>query len=414
MKVADVMSREVDYVTVNTTIKDVARIIFGRGINGLPVVDGQKLVGFITERDIIAQLFPSIQEFIEDPIHASDFESMEKKTSEVLGLPAEKIMSRNLHTVTEETPLLKAQSTMFIHKIGRLPVVDSQDRLIGIVSKGDIFEAVVQQKLPLHEEEGFYDWLARYYDSIIDWKKRLIPEITDLTTLFRREKVKKILDIASGTGEHAIALSKKGFEVFGIEASGIMSDIAKSKWEKLPKSTQEHVTFLRGKYKEVTKSLSSDFDAVIFMGNALPHVLVSDKNIISNVKQVMNPKKSIFIFQIANLQRFYQEQGGLREFVQKYNPKRTQGTLSLSFYNNKKGNTIRYNRMIFDFQKGKWIYRTANSIPTVYVDKTKTNSILRKAGFRHIEFYGSEMYGPLFKFPFNEERSYWLNILARR
>jgi len=323
-------------------------------------------------------------------------------------------MSKNLQTVTEDTPLLKAQSLMFVHKIGRLPVVDSQDKLIGIVSKGDIFEAVIQKRLPLHEEEGFYDWLARYYDLVIDWKKRLAGEIPDLLTLFRREKVVKVIDIASSTGEHTIALAQKGFEVFGLEVSGIMTDFAEKKKEKLPKHLQEKITFLRGPYKKIVNLIPSDIDAVIFMGNALPHVSFTEKNILSGIKNVMNQKRSLFIFQIANFHRFYNEQGGMRDFIQRYNPSKKEGNLSISFYSNKRGKMITYTRMIFDYNKGKWIFRTANSLPTLHMDKDQVSSVLRKAGFRHLEFYGSEMYGQLFTYPFNESKSYWLNIVGKR
>ena len=58
MKVANVMSRQVDYVTKNTSVKDVCRLIFGRGINGVPVREGKKIVGFITERDVISKFYP--------------------------------------------------------------------------------------------------------------------------------------------------------------------------------------------------------------------------------------------------------------------------------------------------------------------------------------------------------------------
>ena len=129
MVVSDVMSTAVDYVTTNTSVRDIARLIFGKGINGVPVLDKTKLVGFITERDILAKFYPSVEEYIEDRVNTSDFISMEKKVSNILSLSAGKIMSRNPVTVTADTPILKAQSLMFINKIGRLPVVDSKNHL---------------------------------------------------------------------------------------------------------------------------------------------------------------------------------------------------------------------------------------------------------------------------------------------
>ncbi|EKD65463.1 MAG: CBS protein, partial [uncultured bacterium] len=108
MKVSDVMSKHVEYVSVDAKIEEIARLIFGRGINGLPVCEGKKVIGFITERDILSKFYPSVQEYIEDPFGEGDFESMEKKVPQILALTAEDIMSGDPTIVTADTPLLRA------------------------------------------------------------------------------------------------------------------------------------------------------------------------------------------------------------------------------------------------------------------------------------------------------------------
>jgi len=232
MVVSDVMSTAVDYVTTNTSVRDIARLIFGKGINGVPVLDKTKLVGFITERDILAKFYPSVEEYMEDPVNTSDFISMEKKVSNILSLSAGKIMSRNPVTVTADTPILKAQSLMFINKIGRLPVVDSKNHLVGIISKGDIFRSVVGDQIPSSAEEEYHDWVSRHYDLVTGWEERLGNEIPDLVKLFNKIGAKNIVDIGCGTGEHDIALAKKGFKVLGLEKSPLMFSKANSKLSK--------------------------------------------------------------------------------------------------------------------------------------------------------------------------------------
>src|SRR3989344_6137971 len=208
MIVADVMSRNVDYVSENTKVEKLSLLIFGRGINGVPVCRNKKVVGFVTERDILSKFYPSVAEYVEDPFRSSDFEGMEAKVKEIFELNADQIMSKNPTTVTPETPLLRAQSLMFIEKIGRLPVVDKKGNLVGIIAKGDIFRALVGDKLLFEEDEQFHDWLSKRYDIIIDQKTRLSKEIPDLVKMFRELNVKKILDIGCGTGPHAIALAQ--------------------------------------------------------------------------------------------------------------------------------------------------------------------------------------------------------------
>ena len=110
MKVADAMSRHVDHVLPDTKVKDVSLLIFGRGINGVPVCKARKVIGFITERDILSQFYPSLDEYAQDPFREGDFEGMEKKVQDIFEMTADKIMSTNITRVTPSTPLLRAQS----------------------------------------------------------------------------------------------------------------------------------------------------------------------------------------------------------------------------------------------------------------------------------------------------------------
>ncbi|MCL5439189.1 MAG: CBS domain-containing protein [Patescibacteria group bacterium] len=315
MRVAAIMQKKVDYVTTKDSVGHVSRIIFGHGINGVPVCKDKKLVGFITERDILSKFFPSMQEYIEDPVHARDFESMEKKISEILSLSADDIMTKNPISITSDTPVLHAQSLMFVNKIGRLPIVDDSGTLVGIISKGDIFKAVVGKKLILGEEEGFYDWMSKYYDVLIDWEERLSQEIPDLVELFKAENTKRILDVASSTGEHSIGLVKKGFQICGLDRSSLINEVAEKKKNKLVEEQKERIKFFAGNYKEIISSLPHTFDAAIFMGNALPHVINTKKDIVKEVVKVLEPKNSLLFFQIINFDRIFELRGGVREFV---------------------------------------------------------------------------------------------------
>lgn len=147
MKVVNAMSKKIDFVTPKTKVRDISKLIFGHKINGVPVLKEKKVVGFITERDILSQFFPSMGEYVEDPVHEGNFEKMEKKVSQIFEMTADKIMSKRPITISSNAPLLKAQSLMFVNKIGRLPVVDKKRNIIGIIAKGDIFRYLVGKRL---------------------------------------------------------------------------------------------------------------------------------------------------------------------------------------------------------------------------------------------------------------------------
>ncbi len=415
MKVADIMQRHVEFISPEDTVLEASRLIFGRGINGLPVCKNKKIVGFITERDILAKFYPSIQDYVDDPVHSSDFEGMEDRVNDVLEMTVDKIMSGKPVTVSANTPLLRAQSLMFIDKIGRLPVVDEEENLIGIISKSDIFRAIVGDKVPLEPagEEGFYDWLGEYYDELYDWKERLNNEIPDLVKLFSKEKVKSVLDIASSTGEHSVALAEEGFKMIGLEASNLMHSLAEKKQNKLSPSHRDKITFLKGSYKKNLENLSP-VDAAIFMGNALRPVMNTDEKILENVVDTLNKENPILVFQLLNLEKIFKN-NGFRDFTitdsrSGVGPKHA----LLSFYTKESSKDMFINRAVFSLTGRKWTFRGVRSTSVVPIEQKELLGKLRKLGFSKFSFYGSSIYQPIFKYPFKPLESDWLTIVAKK
>lgn len=415
MKVADVMSKYISYVSTDTKVEDVARLIFGRGINGVPVCKGKKVIGLIAEHDILSKFYPSMQEYMEDPVHTVDFEANEEKVREILDLTADKIMSKNPTTVTEDTPVLKAQSLMFVHKVGRLPVVDKKGILIGMIAQGDIFKSIVGGKVSLDEDVDFYNWLGEYYDELYNWGKRLDSEIPALAKLFQKEKVRRVLDVASSTGEHSIALAKEGFGVVGVETSSTMQRLARNKQKKLPSSYRNKIMFLGGSYKKRLEELTFNLDVAIFMGNALCSVMASDKRILEDVVGILNKENPILIFQLLNLEKIFKVQNGFRDFTITEQPYGAGPKYALlSFYTKEQNKNIFISRAVFSLAHDKWVFRGIRSTPVIPIKKQALVDKLRKLGFCKFSFYGSTLYQPIFKYPFKPLESDWLNVVAKR
>lgn len=145
MKVRDIFSKKVDFITPKASLLEASKVIFGHGHKGVPVVElpRKKLVGFITEQDILSQVFPSIKDVIEDYVHARDFELMEKKVQPILSRKVKNVMSKQIIAIHIDEPILEAESIMKLKDISRLPVVDNKGNLIGIISKADIFNALI-------------------------------------------------------------------------------------------------------------------------------------------------------------------------------------------------------------------------------------------------------------------------------
>lgn len=106
-------------ITPNESISDALDLMQSNRISGIPVVEGEKLVGIITNRDL-------------------RFESnMEKKVGE--------LMTKNLVTVNENFPMDEAKSLMHAHRIEKLLVVDNNGGLVGLITTRDIEN---QEKFP--------------------------------------------------------------------------------------------------------------------------------------------------------------------------------------------------------------------------------------------------------------------------
>lgn len=414
MKVSQVMQKEVDSVAPDTSLLEVAKIIFGQGINGVPVTDKKKVIGFITEHDILSCFFPTIDDYIADPVHSSDFEEMEKKVEDILNLPASRIMSKNPTTIHEDTPILEAQSIMMVKKIGRLPVVDKNGNLLAILAKGDIFRAVVGDKLPIEADEQFHDWLSRNYDLIIDWKKRLSKEIPDLIKLFKKQKAERILDVGCGIGLHSIELAKAGYTVVGLDRSIRMIRTAQEKLKQQPVAIQKRVQFINHDYLNFKKAFNTPFDAVIFMGTGLAHE-PDPKKTLKEVNSVLT-KKATIVIQLANFKKVIKENKRLFDFNIRTDAQKKEHAF-LRFYDPVKKGSYTLNVSAFDRGDRRWSFHGMNAVSVKPLDKTSVTKLLTKLSFRSLSFYGGEQgfyYDSLTKKEYFQTKSDVMVVVATR
>jgi len=420
MKVADAMSKHVDFVSEKTKVEKLSLLIFGHGINGVPVCKNKKVVGFVTERDILSKFYPSIQEYIEDPFHSSDFEGMEAKVKEIFEMNADQIMSQHPATVTPETPLLRAQSLMFIAKIGRLPVVDKKGNLVGIIAKGDIFRALVGEKLLFTEDADYNDWLSKTYYYSVDNKNRLEHELPDLIKLFKENNVKSIIDIGCGTGDHTIELARHGFRTVGIERSKGMISECNRKKRSASQDAKERMDFYLESFENTMPSLKEKFDAAIFMGNTIPHNSYNYQDVIKKAAQSLS-EKGVMVFQITNFEKVLKTKKRFLSFNfarLKDEPKKEYAFLEFYDEPNQKDNTILKTFAILNSSGKRWKSAGVRNTLMAYITKENIKKALEKNGFTKISFYGGSFDGKnwdfLFRKPFNPLQSDWLNIIAKR
>ncbi|MFF4161241.1 CBS domain-containing protein [Streptomyces sp. NPDC001678] len=123
--VGEVMTREVAYARPGTSVRDLARLLDRRRISGVPVVDrDDKVVGVVSRKDLSARVA--------------------ERASGLMSTPAV--------TVHPEKRVPDAARVMERHRVNRLPVVDEEDRLIGIVTRSDLLRVFMRTDEEIHAE----------------------------------------------------------------------------------------------------------------------------------------------------------------------------------------------------------------------------------------------------------------------
>lgn len=135
MKVKDIMDPSPDLLRVSDTFWHLIQVLDQVKYHVIYVVDdGDKVAGVLTESDILKVLIPKYLTIDESLISVMDENYFEKKCRECKDLPVTEIMTKNLITVSEDEPIIKAAALIVVHKIHSLPVVRNS-RIVGIVPR---------------------------------------------------------------------------------------------------------------------------------------------------------------------------------------------------------------------------------------------------------------------------------------
>lgn len=118
MKVSQAMHKGVEWVSPDTTLTELARLMKKHDIGSIPIGENDRLVGMVTDRDIVCRGLANGK----DPAACT----------------ARDVMTRGIAYCSEDHDLADAIRVMEEKKIRRLPVLNKQKRMVGILSLGDV------------------------------------------------------------------------------------------------------------------------------------------------------------------------------------------------------------------------------------------------------------------------------------
>jgi len=127
MKIDSVMTRDVTVVNPSDSVRSVAELLKSLNIGSAPVCNGRSLVGIITDRDIAVRAVADGR----DPNHT----------------PVEQVMTRDVVYCFEDQDMEEVADAMASSQVRRMPILNRQHELVGIVSLGDLAVEVADDEL---------------------------------------------------------------------------------------------------------------------------------------------------------------------------------------------------------------------------------------------------------------------------
>ncbi len=142
MLVEDVMSTSLKTVNPDTSMAEVVSMMCLYRLSGIPVVeDDNKLVGFISERDVLDPMFPKLEDMMDGGMAIIDMTAALGKYTDVVSMTVSDLMTNSVISVEPDIEILKAAAKMVGNKFRRIPVAVG-DRLIGMLSLGDVHKSI--------------------------------------------------------------------------------------------------------------------------------------------------------------------------------------------------------------------------------------------------------------------------------
>ena len=148
MKVRDLMTTDPITTTPDAPLKEAARTMVREKVSGLPVMEDGKLVGIVTEGDFLRQEANRDQPYRLSLLEALFGDGGAEPAVETVG----EVMTEPVITITADATVSEAARVMSHRRVKRLPVVDDDGNLIGVISRADVVNAFTKPDEVIEDE----------------------------------------------------------------------------------------------------------------------------------------------------------------------------------------------------------------------------------------------------------------------
>ncbi len=147
MKAKDIMNKDVISVKEEDKVEDLVKIMLNSGISGVPVVDDNgSVVGIVSETDLIypekSLHLPAFIPILDGIVFLESFKKLEREIKKMTAYRVKDVMNKKVITVKEDTEVERIVNILLDKKINRVPVVDDENKLVGIITRSNILRHI--------------------------------------------------------------------------------------------------------------------------------------------------------------------------------------------------------------------------------------------------------------------------------
>lgn len=147
MTARDIMNKNVITVKAEDKIDDLVNLLLDKKISGVPVVDNEnRVVGIVSETDLIYPEkkvhLPAFIPVLDSVIFIESFRETEKEIRKMAAYKVEDVMVRKVIKVKEDTEIEEITNIFIDKRVNRVPVVDENNKLVGIITRTDILKHI--------------------------------------------------------------------------------------------------------------------------------------------------------------------------------------------------------------------------------------------------------------------------------
>ncbi len=145
MTVESIMECHVTTIPDTTSLRDVWKLFSQKKFNSAPVIDKDKhLIGILSKEDMLQLLYPDYRAYVSDIGIENNAMEEDKEFMSIMKKRVSEVMNKNVIHTHKQTSIMRALGRMIAHHVNQLPVVDDENHVLGIITKGKIFAGLYQ------------------------------------------------------------------------------------------------------------------------------------------------------------------------------------------------------------------------------------------------------------------------------